>query len=169
MSRGDDNDVRVFPVETRLQRLARRPGGIPRSKALEKAQANVDEIKPGFDDWLENEMASLADLVKQAQSGKPKADWAEALNSHSRHLRDVGTTMDFELLTFIANSLCEMLDAMAAGAECDMESIQCHVDALFLARQPRYRGLRPEQVPDLTSGLRRVVEQVSTSPSQNGG
>jgi len=164
MTGGSDENVRIFPVETRLQKLARRPGGIPRDKALEKAQANVDEIKPGFDDWLTDELEGLAGLVKQAQSGEPQADWLEALNRHSRHLRDVGTTMDFELLTFIANSLCEVLDAVAAGSEFNMESIQCHVDALFLARQRSYRGLRPEQVPELTSGLRRVVEQLSTSP-----
>jgi len=33
-----------------------------------------------------------------------------------------------------------------------------------LVQQKPYRGLKPEQVPELTSGLRRVSEQVSTSP-----
>jgi hypothetical protein len=165
MSGGDDKRVRVFRVETRLQKLARRPGGIPRDRALKKAQANVEEIKPGFDDWLVKEFDSIALLLKRAQAGEPQEAWLDALNRQSRNLRDVGTTMDFELLTFIADSLCEILDAVADGAECSMESIQCHVDAMFLARKPPYRGMRPEQVPELTGGLRRVAEQVNTSPT----
>jgi hypothetical protein len=163
MTDASDKNVRIFSVETRFQELARRPGGVPREKAIEQAQARIDEAKPGFDDWLNPTLESLADVIKQAQAGTAQADWIETANRHSRHLRDVGTTMDFELLTFIANSLCEVLDAMAAGSEYNMESVQCHIDALFLSRQRRYRGVKPEQVPELTSGLRRVVEQVSTS------
>jgi len=46
----------------------------------------------------------------------------------------------------------------------NMESILCHVDALILARQPYYRALQPEQVPELTKGLRRVVKHVTINP-----
>jgi hypothetical protein len=38
------------------------------------------------------------------------------------------------------------------------------MDALMLARQKSYRRLRPEQVPELTKGLRRVVEHVTILP-----
>ena len=164
MADASDKDVRIFSVETRFQELARRPGGVPREKAIEQAQAKIDDAKPGFDNWLDPTVESLVEVIKQAQAGTAPADWLETANRHSRHLRDVGTTMDFELLTYIANSLCEVLDAIAAGSKCDMNSIQCHIDALVLSRQRRYRGVKPEQVPELTSGLRRVVEQISTSP-----
>ena len=80
-------------------------------------------------------------------------------------MRDVGTTMGFEMLTYIANSLCEVFDAVADGAELKMDSVTCHIDALQLSRQQPYRNMRPEQVPELTSGLKRVVDFVSTSPN----
>lgn len=165
MSDNGDREARVFPVETRFQRLARRAGGIPRDQAIENAWNKVEEIKPGFDDWLTKELQALADEIARAQSGNVEPNWIETANAQSRQLRDVGTTMGFELLTFIANSLCEVLDAIAAGAEFNMESITCHLDALFLSRQPPYRNMKPEQVPELTSGLRRVADFVSTSPS----
>ena len=165
MSDSSDREARVFPVETRFQRLARRAGGIPRDQAIENAWTKVEEIKPGFDDWLTKELQALADEIARAQSGNVGPNWIETTNAQSRQLRDVGTTMGFELLTFIADSLCEVLDAMAAGAEFNMESITCHLDALFLSRQPHYRNMKPEQVPELTSGLRRVADFVSTSPS----
>jgi hypothetical protein len=159
-----DDKIRIFPVETRFQQLARRPGGIPRDKALEQAQSKIDEAKPTFDDWLNQQLEALVAVVERAQTANADLEWVETANRYCRQLRDVGTTMDFELLTFIAGSLSEMLDAIAVGSECNMDSIRCHIDALLLARQKSYRGVKPEQVPELIRGLRRVVEQVSTLP-----
>jgi hypothetical protein len=165
MSDGNDREARIFPVETRFQKLARRAGGISRDQAIEKAWAKVEEIKPGFDEWLDKELQDLADVIKSVQPGAPVSDWIDIANGHSRQLRDVGTTMGSELLTYVANSLCEVLDAIAAGAEYNAESVICHIDALFLARQQPYRNLKPDQVPELTSGLRRVVNLINTSPT----
>ncbi len=161
----DSENPQVFPVETTYQKQARRAGGIPRERAIMYALARVEEIKPEFDEWFGKELEALTDVVRKAQSGEAPPDWIDVANRHARHLRDVGTTMGSELLTFIAGSLCEILDEVSAGAPCNIDSITCHVDALFLARQRRYWGLKPEQVPELTNGLRRVVNHVSTSPS----
>jgi hypothetical protein len=79
-------------------------------------------------------------------------------------MRDVGTTMGFELVTFITNNLCEIFEAIIAGASPRNEIIDCHIDALLLAKQEQYRHLRPEQLPELNSGLRRVLE-VASNPS----
>ena len=64
-------------------------------------------------------------------------------------------------MAFIAGSLCELLDLIESGSDCNMESIMCHIDALMLARQKSYRRMRPEQVPELTKGLQRVVKHVT--------
>lgn len=165
MAESGDREARVFSVETRFQKLARRPGGVPRDQAIEKAASKIEEIKPGFDDWLEEELQTLAEIVNSAKAAAPPADWIERAHSHSRQVRDAGTTMGSQLLTFIANSLCEVLDAITDGAECNIESIACHLDALFLARQRQFRNLTPEQMPELTRGLRRVAEVVGTSPT----
>jgi len=165
MAEGNDNEPRVFTVETRFQKLARQPGGIPRDKAIENATAKIEEIKPTFDDWVGKELEALSVLVHKVQTGGAGPDWVEAANLHGRQIRDAGTTMGSELLTYIASSFCEVLDAIEAGAECNMESITCHLDALLLARQRRYHGMKPADVPELTRGLRRVVEVVSTTPN----
>lgn len=165
MAESDDKNARVFSVETRFQKLARRPGGIPREQALENAAQKIDAIKPSFDEWLESELVPLAAAVNSAKAGNPDPDWIATANLHSAQIRDAGTTMGSELITFIAGSFCEVLDAVAAGVECNMDSITCHLDALFLARQRRFRGMKPSEVPELTKGLRRVVEVVSTSPN----
>ena len=162
---GNDDNVKIFPVETTFQKQARRPGGIPRDRAIKYATSRVEEVKPELEDWLGKELDELASVVRKLQNDEAPADWIEIANGHSRHLRDVGTTMGSELLTYIAGSLCEILDEITAGAQCNIDSITCHLDALFLARQKPYWGMKPEQVPELTAGLRRVVNHVSTSPN----
>ena len=159
----DEENVRIFPVETRFQSLAKQPGSIPREAAIQAAAAKIEELKSGFDDWVEDELQNLANALSLAQAGKPTGEWIETAERHCRHVRDVGTTMGSELLTFIADSLCHVFEAIEAGAECDIESITCHVDALMLARKPNYRGLRPEQVPELTNGLRRVADRFGST------
>jgi hypothetical protein len=158
------HDARVFPVETRFQKLAKRAGGISRDKALERAQTAIEEAKPGFDNWLDTELREFANLIKSAELGEVDPAWIENANFRSRQLRDSATTLGFELLSFIANSLCEILDAIQADNKCNMESITCHMDALMLARQKPYRRLTPDQVPELTRGLSRVVKHVTILP-----
>jgi len=164
MAETPDNEVRVFSPKTRFQTLARRPGGVPRGRALDNAQKKVEEAKIGFDDWLNGEMTELIGWIERAKSGEPVEEWIEAAQFHANQLRDVGTTVGFELLTFIASTLCTILDGIKAGAECNMESLVCHIDSLLLIRQKQYRHLRPDQVPELSRGLHRVAESVSIVP-----
>ena len=162
MTKQTEPDARIFHVDTRFQRLARRSGGMSREQAISRAQAGIEEAGGGFEEWVDTELKELVDLVKSANTGRAAPDWLEAANFRGRQLRDVGTTMGFELLSFVADSLCDLLDSIAGGAECNMDSVVCHVDALVLSRQERYRHMQPDQVPDLTKGLRRVVKHVST-------
>lgn len=159
MTKSPNPEVRIFLVDTRFQKMARRAGGVPCEQALERAQAAIDKLKPEFDNWLDRELQDFESLIVSAYAGDAKPDWIDIANFHGRQLRDIGTTMRFELLSFIADSLCELLDSISAGGECNMDSIVCHVDALILCRQDRFRDLRPEQVPELTNGLRRVAKR----------
>jgi hypothetical protein len=158
-------DARVFPVETRFQKMAKREGGIPRDKAIEQAQNEIESVKSRFDNWLGDELQEFKKLMKKVESTTASAEWIKTANFHSRQLRDSAITLNYELLAFIAGSLCEILDSIEAGGECNMESIACHVESLLLAGQTSYRHLKPEQVPDLTNGLHRVVKRVTAQPS----
>ena len=164
MAENPDNEARVFSPKTRFQTLARRPGGVSRGRALDNAQNKVEEAKLGFDEWLDVEMTELIGAIERAQSGAPVDDWIDAAQFHTNQLRDVGTTVGFELLTFISNTLSTILDGIKAGAEFNMESVTCHIDSLLLIRQKQFRHLRPDQVPELSRGLHRVAESVSIIP-----
>jgi hypothetical protein len=156
-------EARIFAVETRFQKLARRPGGISRQDAIKHANKKLKDVEPGFDTWLDDELQQITKALRKMQDGNVDAEAIETAGFHCYQLRNVGTTMNCELVSFIAGCLCDLLDAIAAGAEFDKESLKCHADALILARQEKYRHLKPEQVPELTAGLRRVVKQVETN------
>jgi hypothetical protein len=158
-------DARVFPVETRFQKMAKREGGVPRQRAIEQAQNEIEGIKPRFDNWLGGELQEFQRLLKKVEGSKANDEWIKTANFHSRQVRDSAITLNFELLAFVAGSLCEILDSIEAGSECNMESIACHIESLLLAGQASYRHLKPEQVPDLTNGLHRVVKRVTAQPS----
>jgi hypothetical protein len=160
-------EARVFSPKTRFQTLARRPGGVSRNQAVESAQSKIEEAKLGFDDWLDRELAELIGAIERAKAGEPVDRWIGAAQLHANQLRDIGTTVGFELLTFVANTLCTILDGIKAGAECNMDSITCHIDSLLLIRQKQFRHLRPDEVPELSGGLHRVAESVSLAP-KNG-
>jgi hypothetical protein len=154
-------DAKLFFVDTRFQELARRPGGIPRDQAIEKAQSFIDkETEETFDDWLELELAALKSAIDELYRGSTDPDLIDKACVHSRQLRDVGTTCHFELLTFIADSLCGVLDATRAGSPFYADSVACHIDALMVVKKKSYRLFKPEQLPGLTNGLRRVVQSL---------
>ena len=162
MSSDQNPDAREFFADSRFQKLARRAGGVSRDAAIQRAQATIDGSKPGFQDWLDVELNELRALTQKAAAGGfSDLSWLEAADEHCRHIRDVGTTMGYQLLTFVANSLSDVLEAVAAGAEYRNDLVDCHVEALLLAKQEQYRNMRPEQLPELSSGLRRVAERAA--------
>jgi hypothetical protein len=167
MSESSNREARIFSVETRFQRMARRPGGISRAQAIENAQAKIEANKPEFEAWLDSELQQLVDLRAKVGSGTAEPQWVEAVCSHCRQLGDIGTTVGYTLLTFIASNLCEILERAGPGVDANLEMLDCHIDALLLARQARYRNMRPEQLPELSGGLRRVAEFVSTAPDDD--
>jgi hypothetical protein len=162
------NEARIFFVDTRFQKMTRRPGGVPREQAIERAQGHINDLKPEFSNWLDQKLQELSAELRQSEGSSFDPSWHERAYRSCCQLRDVGATMGFELVTFIANTLCKILDVIKAGTPYDRDMINCHLDALFLARTEPYRNLRPEQVPEMIGGLRRVVELASESSANNG-
>jgi hypothetical protein len=162
MSKKLSNNATEFHVDTRFQKLARRPGGVSREDAIAQAQDKIEDIRPDLDAWLDSELQSLNDLVTAAINSPSSNKWIVDASDHARHLRNVGSTIGFELLTYVADILFNMFQAAANGEEINIEAVKCYVDSLHLARRNEYRHVRPEQVPELTEGLRRVAAKQSS-------
>jgi chemotaxis protein histidine kinase CheA len=155
----NNNGAREFPVETDFQRKARRPGGITRNQAVGGAKAQIETLKDEFRDWVKDGLTRLQSAIQLAEGQPANAALIEDAFRSSCELRDIGTTMGYELITFVANLLCEVLDNIRNGADYDKVLIRCHLDALQLARQDSYKNVSPDQVPELCDGLRRAAER----------
>jgi hypothetical protein len=151
--------AREFPVETDFQKKARRAGGVTRNQAVGGANAQIETLKKDFTDWLKDGMERLQSAIQLADTYPGNASVVEDAFRSSCELRDIGTTMGYELVTFVANRLCEVLDAIRNGAGYDKVLIRCHLDALQLARQDCYKNVSPDQVPDLCDGLRLAAQR----------
>lgn len=159
-----NTEATIFYADTRFERMARRPGGVSREEAIERAQSAVDEMKTDFSDWIDEQYSALrANLAEIVRNPSDKSA-QERAHQRSAYLRDVGGTMGYTLVTFVAATLCDVLEAYIAGAPFDQSVTDCHMDALLLARTDEYRHLRPEEVPELAEGLLRVVEVASIVP-----
>ena len=155
----DDNGAREFHVETNFQNMAPRPGGIMRDQALKNAEHNIDALRPGFEIWLDHEMNDLLRIIPSAESGGlADMSWIDVADAYSQRLADVSATMDYQFMSFVANNLCMIFDAIRSGAEYHREVITCHINVLRLARQQQYRKLRSEDLPELSEGLRRILD-----------
>jgi len=158
MRNTSSSDVRIFFADTRFERMARRPGGVPREKALARAQKMVDELKSDFGEWLDRELNELNVALSKAESDLSDNAALEDAYRNCAQLQGVCAAMGYDLVTFVAENLCKIISTVMTGAAYDKEMIDCHTDAFLLAKSDQYRALRPDQVPEMASGLRRVVE-----------
>jgi len=159
-------EATVFYADNRFDRLARRPGGVAPDQAIKQAEAHLEELHADFADWIDNELTQLTAALTQLETTPTDVETIDRAFHSCAHLRDVGGTMGFELVTFVAANLCDIIDALKIGAVYDKDTVTCHMDALKLAKTERFRHLRPDQVPEMTSGLRRIGEIASIVPNE---
>ena len=162
-----DPNVRIFFVDTRFQQMARRPGGVPKELAIQQAESQIETFKEEFVDWVEQEIQDISAAFKAISNSSDIVPQLGDIDRRCRQLRDTGTTMGLELITFVADNFCKVLDTLKDGAPYDADVISCHVDALLLAKQKNYRNLRPDQVIEMTNGLQKILDRAkkSTEPA----
>jgi hypothetical protein len=161
------HDAETFYVETHYERMARRPGGSPRDEALAAAQLQIDELKVGFIDWLSRQLKQLSGALAELDADPSVTSQMEHAYHLCAQVQDVGTTMGFSLVTFVAKTLCEVLDSIRAGAIYDKEMIDCHINALFYVAKEPHRNLTQEQIAELSGGLRRHAGIASIIPGKH--
>jgi chemotaxis protein histidine kinase CheA len=161
MSENTNPSVRIFAVDTRFQKMARRSGGVPREVAIERAQEQIETFKDEFVDFVDRELQELTEAFRSIASDTITEAQLDELEQRCSQLRDTGTTMGLALITFVADNLCQVLNTVRNGARYEPATIDCHIDALTLATTEPYRNLKPDQLPEMTEGLYRVLERAN--------
>lgn len=158
--------------ESRFERMARRAGGISEREALENAEKELAQLKPMVGQFVELECDKLLAALDYARIDGPERDAKIAIAEvSSRLIRDVAGNADFVLVGLVANSLCELFELlMGSDVDYPLAVVNCHVDALRLARRPEYRGKQIDQcAPELVDALASAVERIRRSAAKRGG
>jgi hypothetical protein len=161
------HDAETFYAETHFEQMARRPGAPARDEALAAAQLKIDELKVDFFDWLNRQLKELGSALAILDADPSVTSQTERAYHICAQVRDVGTTMGYSLVTFVAKTLCEVLESIRAGAIYEKEMIDCHINALFYVAKEPHRNLTQEQVAELSGGLRRLAGVASISPGKD--
>jgi hypothetical protein len=163
MPEGKDRSARIFRVNSQFEQMARRPGGLAPAEAIARATKEIESKRPEFDGWYEERLGKLQTIIASAERGQVDAGWEYGANRICRELRDLAVTMGFELLAVVADSLCLLFDTIGANGSKNADSIRCHMDALILASKSRHLPLNPDQVEELTTGLRQIAKRFKTN------
>jgi hypothetical protein len=121
------NGAREFPVETDFQRKARRPGGVTRNQAVGGAQAQIETLKDEFTDWVKDGLKRLQSSIQLAETQPPMPRHRGCFSQQLRAAR-YRHHDGYELVTFVANLLCEVLDNIRNGTDYDKVLIRCHLE-----------------------------------------
>lgn len=113
----------------------------------------------GFDSWIEQEFEKLSAAL-DVEVGADVEAWASAAREHASNIKEAALVMKWELLGFVASCMFSLLEAIAIGGRYDRVFLAVHLNALKLAKNPRYRGMRRDQAPELTSALTTLSKRL---------
>lgn len=141
----------VFP-KPRLAQLLKTPGGLPVAEALERAQNNLEEIRP----TCLAELQALLELAQARFDAVADGDGPEAVSElYAIAVRGIGggEVVKIPAIDSALTSLCDLLDHLRTQGRFDHEAIAVHLQAwrlLVAGDQP------PEVGRAMVEGLRKV-------------
>lgn len=156
----------LIPVTTRFHSQALRPGGVSREQAIGSAERVLDTMQPQFAEWLDQELRKLIMAIPAEQAEIKSGDpWLESAYLHARAVRDVGATMGFELLTFAANNLCDIIEVVRSGVDCPFDTVESQIQALLIAKREVDHAQIAQRNP---AGARNAPSKGPAQPLKGG-
>lgn len=154
----------VFP-KPRLNELLRTPGGLPVAEALERAQANLEAIKP----TCTAELLALLELCEAAY-WQLKEDYDEpaVTELYSLAVKGIGAgeVCGAPAVDAALTSFCDLLDHLRTLKRYDHDAVGVHVRAWRLLMTADLPKAGADQVLD---GLLKVSRRYATEVQAAGG
>lgn len=141
----------VFP-KVRLAELIKTPGGLTVAEALERAQDNLDTLKPTC-------VAELTALLEFAEAAldrlDPAFDDAGLADLYAIAVRGIGAgaVCGLPAVDEALGSLCDLVDHLRTGGAYDRAAVGVHVQSWRLLMNP---DLPSEAARLMLDGLRKV-------------
>ena len=148
--------------------------GMTPQEMLAKAHAVVDALHDEFAAMLHQAIEQLGELECRLAAGRDDVGaLMRQLFRVSHEIKGQGKTFGFDLVSYIAESLCALLDRVDHGHPKLIQSLKTHIDALRLVSSRRIYGDGGELGTELIKSLWQEVEVVGGAapppPKLSGG
>jgi hypothetical protein len=145
--------------ENRLSKTIWAPGGKTMEKALEDANANLEEVRGERLDGLRVKLKEIQALGRRCEKEAKLAD-IRALYALSSDVNDIAGVFGLPELGQAAYSLCELLDNLGARKVWNWPAVQVHLNGLLLLADPA--NAPPAARKSVVDGLRQVCQRVAS-------
>lgn len=151
------NEARIVP--TRFTQIARQKPTISRDDAIEAGQSAVTGLEPEYLEWVDGLLRELWSAVDKAGEDAifPNPHGEEAYGL-SNQIRNLGTTFDYEAVTHVADSFCELIHRLTVAQRNDPYAMRTHLNALRLVSTPAFKRDGEGELGELMGALRLLVD-----------
>ncbi len=157
MSNKKTNEARIVP--TRFTQIARQKPSISREDAIEAGQSAVTELEPEYLEWVDGLLRELWSAVDKAgQDDTFPNPYGEEAYGLSNQIRNLGATFDYEAVTHVADSFCELIHRLTEAKRNDPHAMRTHLNALRLVSTPTFKREGEGELASLMNALGQLVD-----------
>ena len=155
--------VMTFFPETRLAKLAARPGGLMRDIAIENAMQAVEAMRGEGDEAIRHEMDAIDKVMTGVQNNKIPAAAMKQILHHADLIVTFAATFGYEALARCMRSLCDVADGLLNGGLEDAAPIAVHVRSMRLLA-PGSATLSAQQAEVVLGELAKILTHYDFTP-----
>lgn len=124
------------PSHNRFGTLARRPGGVPRHRAIAQAAAAVEKSRVEGIKGIQEGIRSIEALASVPDSTSLTVETMQGILGFADRIITLAGTFQFQTLSVIAMRLCDLTAQLIAKGRGDTQAVRVFVRALRLVAPP---------------------------------
>jgi len=156
-SNADEPEVEFFPPSNRLRSKVKvlAPGAGFDLSAIDRAEQALDKLSVRFEGWILEEVERLQSARDNVDAHGYNGDYADELFRAAHDLKGQGMTFGYPLVTYVAGSLCKLLEVLGATetSKAPIDLIDHHVDAIRAIVRDRIKGNTHSTASELANSL----------------
>ena len=155
--------VMTFFPETRLAKLAARPGGIMRDFAIENAKETLESMRGEGDDAIRSGMDAIEKVAGSARDNRLPVARSKEILTYADQLVTLASTFGYQAFARCMKSLCDVADGLITAGLEDAAPITVHVRTMRILA-PGSTTLSPEQTEVVLGELAKILTHYDFSP-----
>jgi gas vesicle protein len=128
---------------------------------IEKAEKIVENMQDDYVEWSKKDVEKLKTILKRVKENPNNAN--EDINELidlANDMKSQGGSFNYNLVTFIGNSLAKFLDEKQTIDDKAIETIQIHVDTIIMVLNRNMTGNGGQMGKEILDGIKAVVQKV---------